>query len=49
MHRRFGTSKEELMQLNVTTNHSCQDIPSQTYGDSGQQEECNEVNSAKVS
>lgn len=37
------------MQLNVTTNHSCQDIPSQTYGDSGQQEECNEVNSAKVS
>ncbi|OIT39143.1 hypothetical protein A4A49_02937 [Nicotiana attenuata] len=47
VHRRFGTSKEELRQLNVATNQSCQDIPSQTYGDSGQVDDFNEVNSAK--
>ncbi|OIT00548.1 hypothetical protein A4A49_05511 [Nicotiana attenuata] len=47
VHRRFGTSKEELRQLNVTTNQSRQDIPSQTYGDSGQLDDLNEVNSAK--
>lgn len=29
--RRFGTSKEAL---NVTLHHSCQEIPSQTYGES---------------
>ncbi|OIS96968.1 hypothetical protein A4A49_18465 [Nicotiana attenuata] len=49
VHRRFGTSKEELRQLNVPTNHSCQEVPSQLYGDSGQNEEGNEVNSTKVS
>lgn len=34
VHRYFGTSKEELKQLNVTVNHSCQEIPSQTFDDS---------------
>ncbi|OIS95873.1 hypothetical protein A4A49_00859 [Nicotiana attenuata] len=48
VHRRFGANKEELRQLNVPTNHSCQDISSQTYGDSGQGEEGNEVNSVKL-
>ncbi|OIS96088.1 hypothetical protein A4A49_10501 [Nicotiana attenuata] len=48
VHRRFGANKEELRQLNVPTNHSCQDIPYQTYGDSGKGEEGNEVNSVKL-
>ncbi|XP_070045511.1 uncharacterized protein [Nicotiana tomentosiformis] len=48
VHRRFGTRKKELRQLNVTTNHSCHDIPSQTYEDSGQLEDFNEINSAKA-
>lgn len=48
VHRRFGTNKEELRQLNVTTNHSYQEIPSQTHDDSGQLDEFNEVNSAKA-
>lgn len=34
VHRRFGTSMEELREMNVTGNHSCQEIPSQTYDDS---------------
>lgn len=33
IHRRFGTSKEELRELNVTVNQSCQEVPSQTYED----------------
>ncbi|OIT06931.1 hypothetical protein A4A49_03443 [Nicotiana attenuata] len=33
VHRRFGTSKEELRQLNVTINQSCHEIPSQTYAE----------------
>lgn len=36
------------MQLDVTTNHSYQDIPSQTYDDVGQLEDGNEVNSNKA-
>ncbi|OIT08020.1 hypothetical protein A4A49_03627 [Nicotiana attenuata] len=48
VHRRFGTNKEELRQCNVTTNHSCQEIPSQTYEDAGQLEDGNEVNSKKA-
>lgn len=48
VHRRFVTSKEELRALNVTTNHSCHDIPYQTYDDAGQLEENNEVNSGKA-
>lgn len=28
VHRKFGTSKEELKQLNATVNHSCQEVPS---------------------
>ncbi|OIT05236.1 hypothetical protein A4A49_01709 [Nicotiana attenuata] len=48
VHRRFGTSKEELKQLNVTTNHSCQEIPSQTHEDSGKIDELNEVNSKNL-
>ncbi|OIT00445.1 hypothetical protein A4A49_03768 [Nicotiana attenuata] len=48
VHRRFGTSKEELRQCNVTTNHSCQDIPTQTYEDAELQEDANEVSSRKV-
>lgn len=48
MQRWFGTSKEELRQCNVTTNHSCQEIPSQTYEDIGQLEDGNEVSSKKV-
>ncbi|OIT03807.1 hypothetical protein A4A49_14575 [Nicotiana attenuata] len=43
VHRRFGTRKEELRQLNVTTNQSCQDIPSQTFADSGQLEDLDEA------
>lgn len=34
VHRRFGTSKEDLREMNVTVNHSCHEIPSQTYDDS---------------
>ncbi|OIT26543.1 hypothetical protein A4A49_24370 [Nicotiana attenuata] len=48
VHRRFGTSKEELRQCNVTANHCCQEIPSQTYGDSEQKEDINEVNSVRI-
>lgn len=36
------------MQLNVTTNHSCQEIPSQTHEESGQPEKLHELNSAKT-
>lgn len=32
--KRFGTNKEELRQLNVHVNHSCQEIPSQTFEES---------------
>ncbi|OIT26693.1 hypothetical protein A4A49_35638 [Nicotiana attenuata] len=47
--RKFGTSKEELKQLNVTVNHSCQEIPSQTFDDSAMNKEINnEVTSTKV-
>ncbi|OIT02537.1 hypothetical protein A4A49_18734 [Nicotiana attenuata] len=48
VHRRFGTSKEELRQLNETTNQSCQDIPSQTFADSGQLENLDEIKSTKA-
>ncbi|OIT29846.1 hypothetical protein A4A49_57056, partial [Nicotiana attenuata] len=48
VHRRFGTSKEELRQLNVTTNQSCQDMSSQTFADSGQLENLDEINSTKA-
>ncbi|OIT18939.1 hypothetical protein A4A49_43018 [Nicotiana attenuata] len=48
VHRKFGTSKEELRQLNVTTNKSCQDMPSQTFVDYGQLENLDEINSTKV-
>ncbi|OIS96381.1 hypothetical protein A4A49_42422 [Nicotiana attenuata] len=48
VHRRFGTSKEELRQLNMTTNQSCQDMSSQTFADSGQLENLDEINSTKV-
>ncbi|OIT36101.1 hypothetical protein A4A49_10446, partial [Nicotiana attenuata] len=48
VHRIFGTSKEELRQLNVTTNQSCQDMSSQTYADSGQLENLDEINSRKA-
>ncbi|XP_070046536.1 uncharacterized protein [Nicotiana tomentosiformis] len=48
VHRRFGTSKEELRELNVTINQSCHEVPSQTYENSGQLEEHNEVNSRKT-
>lgn len=47
VHRRFDTSKEELRQLNVTINHSCQEIPSQTYPESGKLEDLDKVNSTK--
>ncbi|OIT19893.1 hypothetical protein A4A49_41476 [Nicotiana attenuata] len=40
VHRTFGTNKEELMQMNGTTNNSCQE--------SGQLEEFHELNSAKT-
>nr|XP_016515100.1 PREDICTED: uncharacterized protein LOC107831823 [Nicotiana tabacum] len=45
VHRRFGTSKEELREMNVVVNHSCHDVPSQTYDDSKDIEENNEVRS----
>ncbi|XP_070039211.1 uncharacterized protein [Nicotiana tomentosiformis] len=48
VHRRFGTSNEELKQLNVTIKQSCHEIPSQTFKDSGQIEDLDEVNSTKV-
>ncbi|OIT01021.1 hypothetical protein A4A49_21334 [Nicotiana attenuata] len=48
VHIRFGTNKEELRQCNVNTNHSCQEIPSQTYEDAGQLEDGNEVSSKKA-
>lgn len=48
VNRRFGTSKEELKELNVTTNHSCHEIPSQTYDDYGKLEDINKVNSGKA-
>ncbi|OIT31045.1 hypothetical protein A4A49_39323, partial [Nicotiana attenuata] len=48
VHRRFGTSKEELRQLNVTTNQSYQDMSSQTFADSGQLENLDVINSTKV-
>ncbi|OIT21306.1 hypothetical protein A4A49_37543 [Nicotiana attenuata] len=48
VHRTFGTNKEELRQCNVTTNQSCQEIPSQTYDDAGQLEDRNEVSSRNV-
>ncbi|OIT19289.1 hypothetical protein A4A49_55572 [Nicotiana attenuata] len=35
VHRRFGTDKKELRKLNVTTNQSCQEVPSQTCEDMG--------------
>ncbi|XP_070054618.1 uncharacterized protein [Nicotiana tomentosiformis] len=41
-------TNEELKQLNVTTNQSCHEIPSQTFNDSGQIEDLDEVNSTKV-
>lgn len=44
---RFGTSKEELRELNVIVNHSCHEIPSQTYEDSRKKEENIEVNSRR--
>lgn len=31
VHKRFGTSKEELRKLNVATNQTCQEVPSQTF------------------
>ncbi|OIS99687.1 hypothetical protein A4A49_25797 [Nicotiana attenuata] len=48
VHRRFGTRKEELRQLNVTKNQSCQDMSSQTFADSGQLENLDEINSRKA-
>ncbi|OIT00819.1 hypothetical protein A4A49_20226 [Nicotiana attenuata] len=48
VHRRFGTSKEELRQLNVTTNQSCQDIPSQTFAQSEQLEDLDQVGDGTV-
>ncbi|XP_070057234.1 uncharacterized protein [Nicotiana tomentosiformis] len=48
VHRRFGTSKEELRELNVTTNHSCHDIPSQSCEDSEDNGVINEANSGEV-
>lgn len=44
---RFGTSKEELRELNVIVNHSCHEIPSQTYEDSGKNETNIEVDSSR--
>ncbi|OIT18961.1 hypothetical protein A4A49_42929, partial [Nicotiana attenuata] len=48
VHKRLGTSKEELRQLNVTTNQSCQNMSSQTFADSGQLENLDEINSTKA-
>lgn len=48
VHRRSGANKEELRQINVPSKYSCQDLPSQTCGDSGQQEKDIEVNSHKL-
>lgn len=48
VHKQFGTSKDELRKLNVTTNHSCQDIPSQSYDDTGNLDDGNEVSSKKA-
>lgn len=31
VHRHFGTRKEDMKQLCVTINHSCHEIPSQTF------------------
>lgn len=47
VHRQFGTSKEELREPNVTVDHSCHAIPSQTYKDPGQKDTNIEVNSGK--
>ncbi|OIS97192.1 hypothetical protein A4A49_19961 [Nicotiana attenuata] len=47
VHRRFGTSKEELKELNFTVNHSCQDIPSQSIDDSEKNVATNEIYSSR--
>ncbi|OIT00903.1 hypothetical protein A4A49_23935 [Nicotiana attenuata] len=48
VHRRFGTSKEELREMNVTLNHSCHEIPSQTYDDSKGNEANIEASSGRM-